>query len=229
MTVELQRIAAVAASGPFSARRTVHGFVLDTLRRAILEGELTGGSRLVQAEIAEILDVSTTPVREALRDLAAEGLVRLDPHRGGVVRELSRDELEEIYKLRVLLEPEAIRRAWPHVTSETVEQAWAIQRQLQTAASTADWIALNTDFHNVLLRLAPAPRLLAILESLTAPWLMYVSMFLQSDPENRKRAAHGHIEIIQAMENNDLDLAIQASIGHLTFTHDTLAESLSGV
>jgi len=218
----------LAASGPFSARRTVHGFVLDTLRRAILEGELEGGSRLVQADIAEVLDVSTTPVREALRDLAAEGLVQLDPHRGGIVRELSIDELDEIYRLRAMLEPEAIRRAWPYVTDDVVRSAAQLQRELEISESNTDWIELNARFHGVLLNLAPAPRLLAILESLSAPWMMYVSAYLQTDPNNRSQAAHGHLEILKALETRDLDAAIDASLGHLRSTHDTLVEAFAG-
>lgn len=225
MTVELQRIAEIAASGPFSARRTVHGYVLDTLRRAILEGELIGGSRLVQADIAKVLDVSTTPVREALRDLAAEGLVDLDPHRGGVVRKLSLDELEELYKLRIILEPEAVRRAWPYVTDEIVAEATALERRLEACDSVADWIDLNSRFHGMLLDLAPAPRLLAILEGLSAPWLMYVSAYLHADPENRKRAAHGHDEILHALVSRDLDACISAVVAHLASTHDSLVAS----
>src|SRR5690242_7828107 len=85
-------------------RRTAHEFVRESLRRAILRGDLTGGERLIQADIAATLEVSTTPVREALRDLAAEGLISLDRHRGGVVRGLNWEDMEEIRKIRHQLE-----------------------------------------------------------------------------------------------------------------------------
>jgi DNA-binding GntR family transcriptional regulator len=71
-----------------SPRRTAHEYVRNSLREGILRGSLVGGTRLVQSEIASELEVSTTPVREALRDLATEGLVQLDAHRGAVVLQL---------------------------------------------------------------------------------------------------------------------------------------------
>lgn len=64
---------------------TAYEHVLQTLRRAILDGDLVGGARLIQSEIAGALEVSKTPVREALRELASDGLVNLDAHRGGIV------------------------------------------------------------------------------------------------------------------------------------------------
>ena len=99
--------ASIANTG---GRRTAHEFVKDSLRRAILRGDLSGGARLIQADLAAMLNVSTTPVREALRDLATEGLITLDRHRGGVVRELNWLELmEEIRLIRQQLEPLAVR------------------------------------------------------------------------------------------------------------------------
>ena len=76
-------------------RQTAHEYVREVLRRSILNGDLPGGSRLVQAELAATLEVSTTPIREALRDLASEGLVRFDPHRGAVVTELDDEDLRD--------------------------------------------------------------------------------------------------------------------------------------
>ncbi len=92
-------------------------YVRSILRKAILNGELTSGSRLVQAELAAMLDVSTTPLREALRDLATEGPVQFDPHRGAIVTELSEDDLHDIYELRLVLEPLAMRQAVDKVSS----------------------------------------------------------------------------------------------------------------
>ena len=212
--------------GPVPGRRTMHEYVYSTLRKAILDGQLTGGTRLVQAEIASTMGVSTTPVREALRDLAAEGLIKLDPHRGGIVHELAFDELEEILRLRTILEPEAIRRAWPHITDELIDEIESIHHQIGAADSTSDFVQLNGRFHGLLFEQAGAPRLLGILEGLTAPWVMYVSAALNQDPQHRERAAHGHSEILEALRRRDLDGVIGATVEHLTITHRTLQAAL---
>jgi DNA-binding GntR family transcriptional regulator len=84
--------------------QTREDFVIDELREAIVRGHFKPGEKLDQEEIAELLNVSRIPVRQALRTLTAEGLVKMYPHRGAVVAELSREELEEIYFLRGVLE-----------------------------------------------------------------------------------------------------------------------------
>jgi DNA-binding GntR family transcriptional regulator len=104
-----------------ASRSTAHTFVLDALRDAILSGSLPAGARLIQTEIAARLEVRTTPVREAIRDLVGSGLVQSDVHRGAVVRALDSDELAEIYEIRKILETSlgdkivetSPNRSWP--------------------------------------------------------------------------------------------------------------------
>lgn len=207
-------------------RRTAHEFVYATLRSAILDGRLKTGSRLVQSEIADGLNVSITPVREALRDLAAEGLIRLDAHRGAAVRELSADELEELYDLRTLLEPEILRKAWPHLTDAIVDEVAALNAAMDAAESVAEWTMLNTRFHSRIFDLCDSPRLLQLHSGLTAPWLMYVSAGMAADERNRERASEGHSHIVEALRDRDLDAAIAESRRHLDLTRAALAESI---
>ena len=130
-------------------RRTAHEFVKDSLRRAILRGDLSGGSRLIQADLATMLNVSTTPVREALRDLATEGLITLDRHRGGVVRELNWQEMEEIRLIRHQLEPLAVRLVVEHITDAELEEAERLRERMAKERDLGDWVELNTQFHLV--------------------------------------------------------------------------------
>ena len=85
--------------------------VLDAIKHAILAGELRPGQSLVETELAQLLGVSKTPVREALKTLAGAGLVTMSPYRGATVRAIDPASAAAIYDLRLLLEPEAVRRA----------------------------------------------------------------------------------------------------------------------
>jgi DNA-binding GntR family transcriptional regulator len=85
--------------------------VLDAIKHAILAGELRPGQSLVEAELAQRLGVSKTPVREALKTLAGAGLVTMSPYRGATVRAIDAGTARSIYDMRLLLEPEAVRRA----------------------------------------------------------------------------------------------------------------------
>ncbi len=163
--------------------RTAYEYVLQTLRRAILDGDLVGGARLIQSEIAGALEVSKTPVREALRELASDGLVNLDAHRGGIVHELNLEELQEIYEIRCTLEPAVLRRSWPHLTNEIVDRAGEMHSRINENSSPAQWVQSNIDFHGCVFNLAPSPRMLDILNGLIAPWAMYVSASLRTDSQ----------------------------------------------
>src|SRR5665811_2234033 len=113
-----------------TTRQTAHEYVREVLRKNILNGDLPGGARLVQAELGAMLDVSTTPVREALRDLASEGLVRFDPHRGAVVTELDLEDVKDIYEIRRILEPEAMRQSAPKVSEELLVQLRKLHQRM---------------------------------------------------------------------------------------------------
>jgi len=97
--------------------------VWSILHRGIVAGTIPGGTRLVQARIAEELGVGTGPIREALRELAAGGFVRFDPDGVAVVHELSRTELEDLYEIRKLLEPVATARAAKFAGRESILEA----------------------------------------------------------------------------------------------------------
>jgi DNA-binding GntR family transcriptional regulator len=206
------------------SRRTAHELVRDTLRQAILRGTLPGGLRLVQAEIAAQLEVSTTPVREALRDLATEGLIRLDAHRGAIVRELESSEVEEIYDLRKLLEPEALRRATRNITPEELAYAASLQAQMDTETDAGVWADLNRDFHATLVKAARAPRLIAILQNLRDSAAPYVGLSLQASAEQRRLANEHHRQILDAMRAGDADTAVAVAVEHLDSTTQILAD-----
>ena len=116
------------------------------LHRGIVTGTIPGGTRLVQSCIAEELAVSTRPVRDALRELAAEGFVRLDGRGAAVVRELGRSELEDIYEIRMMLEPVATARAARLASPASLIQAGELLSVMQATADSARWAELNAGF-----------------------------------------------------------------------------------
>lgn len=205
-------------------RRTAHELVRDTLRRAILRGTITGGTRLVQSEIAAELGVSTTPVREALRDLATEGLIDLDAHRGATVHRLHREEVLEIYSLRRILEPEAMRRV-EALDEETLTRAEEIERHMEAATDIGTWADLNREFHGMLVASLATPRLRSILSNLQDGAAPYVGLILQTATGLRHSAGHEHRELLDALQARDGDRAAAITAAHLEKTIRALQET----
>lgn len=199
-------------------RRTAHELVRDTLRRAILSGALQGGTRLVQADIASSLDVSTTPVREALRDLATEGLIRLDAHRGAIVHSPDSAEVRDLYDVRKILEAEAIRRATAAISDDDLAQAEALHEQMQREEDPLAWADLNRRFHAILADAAGSRRLSAILAQLRDAAAVYVALSLSLRPGQLSEGNHGHAELLDAMRRRDARAAADVATAHLDST-----------
>jgi DNA-binding GntR family transcriptional regulator len=195
-------------------RRTAHEFVRDSLRRAILRGDLSGGARLIQADLATTLNVSTTPVREALRDLATEGLITLDRHRGGVVQELVWSDMDEIRTIRRQLEPLAIRLVVEHATEDDLRKADAIRLRMSKEKDLGNWVELNTAFHEVFHDATGSARLAAILRKFEESSAVYVAQAQRWHPEIRRRADADHVALIDAVRARDADGAIHVMTGH---------------
>ena len=145
--------------------------VLDTLRQAIIDGRLAPGARLTERELTEMLDVSRTVVREALRSLEAEGLVHVIPNKGPVVRELSRAEAEDLYQIRAVLEGLAARLFVQHASAEQVQQlAQSLDVVVQAYGSGDAARVLDTKnhFYDVLFAGAGSETLSSMLATLHA-------------------------------------------------------------
>ena len=213
--------AALLGSSP-APRQTAHEFVRETLRTAILGGSLAGGTRLVQADIADMLQVSTTPVREALRDLSSEGLIRLDAHRGGVVHELSNEELVEIYDIRAIMEPAAMRRAVAKMTDEIVERVTRIHERIAADPESGEFVDLNRDFHLAIYDAAGFPRMAAILKGLLDASVMYVSAGHKAQPDLRHKAVADHANIIEAIVSRNEEAAAAAILEHINIPRTVL-------
>jgi DNA-binding GntR family transcriptional regulator len=196
------------------SRRTAHEYVRDSLRRAILRGNILGGERLVQADIASELGVSTTPVREALRDLATEGLITLDAHRGAVVKKLNYEDLHEIHELTRLLEPEAFRLAAQAEDKSFLADAHALVEQMEATHDPGVWSDLNRKFHSVLVTGLPKRRLLTLLQGLRDASAPYIALALKQSDYPHELANRHHRQLLEAIRAGDGQLAAEITREH---------------
>jgi DNA-binding GntR family transcriptional regulator len=136
------------------------------LRREIFSGAWRGGQPLKQLDIAERFGVSAVPVREAFQRLAAEGLVVPQRNRGVVVAHLSAADFLDISELRILLEPQALRRSAPHLTSADLDAASAILDAADASPDVVERSEAHWAFHRRLYARAERPRLLETIDKL---------------------------------------------------------------
>ena len=122
----------------------------DQLQHAILEGVLKPGERLRAEALAQRFGTSRTPIREALLQLEAQGLVEVEPNRGAVVRTFDREDLFDLYQVRALLEPQAAALAARRITDSEIAQ-------LEQLCDADDLIAANEEFHKIILEAAGQP------------------------------------------------------------------------
>jgi DNA-binding GntR family transcriptional regulator len=205
--------------------KTAHQYVLKSIRDAILNGHLSGGTRLVQSELATQLDVSITPVREALRDLAGEGLVIFDPHRGALVRSLDVDEVRELYELRIVLEPIHVRRVFDRVTDEQIDVADGLRQRMQDTDDIDDWAELNRQFHAALTAVDSTSRLAKILAGLRDSASLFVSLSLGASEERLRESNLEHAELVEFYRRRDLAAVEQLTVKHLQTTLTTIEEA----
>ncbi len=178
-------------------RQTVVESATDELRRRILSGEFREGEALRQDALAEEFGISRIPVREAFRQLAAEGLVTIHAHRGAVVSSLSPEEIAELFDLRALLEPDLIRRAVPRIGPADIAEAERILVGYAAAIDRADlnaWGELNTEYHLALYRPAGRVQTLAMVRTLLANTDRYTRLQLAvADGTERAKAEHAEL------------------------------------
>jgi DNA-binding GntR family transcriptional regulator len=205
-------------------RRTAHQFARESLRRAILSGALPAGTRLVQSDLSARLRVSTTPVREALRDLTAEGLIVFDPHIGAVVRQLDRAEVGEIYEIRKLLEPLAIAKAIKQITDAELADADRLMAAMDDEANSADWTDLNREFHELISKAGRSPILEGMISNVSDRAAIYVAHSAKSSPERFRQGNREHRDLLDAIRSRNVARAQAILIDHLQHTLDAIVE-----
>jgi DNA-binding GntR family transcriptional regulator len=204
--------------------RTVTSTLVENLRDEILLGELVPGQHIRLEEIAARFDVSTMPVREALRDLEAEGLVNIFPHRGAVVTQLSSDDLQDIYDVRAVLEEMATRLAVPHMTEATFKQLLSYINQMDShLGELVTLVKLNNDFHNTLYNASGRRHLCDLTCLMRYRTQHYLHAFI-SHLGGMPQAQAEHRAIIEACRQGDADRAAMLVHNHVVHVGDAIIE-----
>lgn len=187
---------------------TKNAYVYEELRRRILAGELTQGQSISQEQLAAELGVSTTPLREALRRLDAEGLVNLDAHRDARVTRLNAEEARSLFEIREKLDPLAAKLAATRRTDADVSAIESALKDLEPLSTSTGFESLlvHRAFHRSVYTASHNPLLSSLLEGLWDKADRYRQVGLQSKPdsaEDRERVRREHIAIAESVISGD--------------------------
>lgn len=217
-----------AGQGAVGGHRTLAEKAFDTLHAAIVTGRLRPGTRLPIEELAEHLEMSPMPIREAVRRLDGAGLVENIPHRGARVTELSVTDLAEVYEARLALETLAIRRTAQRLSRPQARHARQCLTALEEMSddSSVETSAAHTRFHFALYDASDSVWLLRLIRPL---WEISERYCLEV-PQCRQMPARTeeHEEILAACEAGDAERAAAALHDHLATTANNLAVAMGG-
>jgi DNA-binding GntR family transcriptional regulator len=209
--------------------RTIASAISTQLRDAVLSGVYRSGAQLRQDALAAQFGVSRIPVREALLQLEAEGLVQIVPHKGAVVAGLSWAEVDDVFALRRVLEVRLLRRSAPLLTASDFDDLDRIQRAFGEAISGSDaarWGTLNAELHAALYRRADLPRTSGIVANLLTASERYTRIQL-SGKAAWQRAQSEHGELIELCRRGDTDAACALLERHIATVHHDLSAIMS--
>jgi len=190
------------------------------VREAVIQGGFAIGSRLTEWQVADSLRMSRTPVREAMRRLVGDGILEFQPNRGTFVRSYSTREIEELFELRVLLEPEVTAAAATKIGTSKLDDLRQLQDQIEERGADSDTSnivrigQLNREFHRIIATASDSPRLVRTLSnSIEAPVVQQT--FRRYNVEQLQRSFHHHRELIAALAAGDPNWARDVMSCHI--------------
>ena len=204
--------------------------VFNTLRQAILKGELKPGERLMEIQLANKLGVSRTPVREAIRKLELEGLVLMIPRKGAEVAEITRQDMEDVLEVRTALEELAVKDACDHITDAQLSELKKASKEFKKALLVGKDLVTCADadmhFHDVILSATNNRRLIQMLNNLSEQMYRYRMEYLK-DERTHKTLIEEHDAIRRALKKHDKVKAGAAIRVHIDNQKRSILESLT--
>lgn len=202
--------------------------VFNTLRQAILRGELKPGERLMEIALANRLGVSRTPVREAIRMLELEGLVIMIPRRGAQVAQITEQDLNDVLEVRLGLEELAVRFACERITDEEIKALGLAVKEFEKKMSNNDLSAqaeADVKFHEIIYGATHNRRLVQIINNIREQMYRYRIEYLK-DVESRKTLVKEHYEICDALKRRDAESAVEKMCIHIRNQQEAILRSL---
>ena len=202
--------------------------VFQTLRQAILKGELKPGERLMEIQLAQKLGVSRTPVREAIRKLELEGLVLMIPRKGAEVAEITIKDLEDVLEVRAALEELAVCDACENITEEQILALKEAADNFQAALESDDLVkCAETDmaFHEIIYQASDNKRLIQVLNNMREQIYRYRVEYLK-EGETRDILVKEHEELTKAIRDRDVERAKKLSYQHIENQRTAIMRSI---
>lgn len=199
---------------------------VDALREAILTGELKPGQSLIEMDLSKQLGVSRAPIREALRILNSEGLVETIPYHGTTVGRLTKDDIEELYSMRILLETFALERIVSLQNAEHVDTLKNLYERMVEAGTRNDLKAVNEidrEFHDAIISMS-GHKLLELLWQMVAMKVRQVMALRNMRNSDLTQIARNHLPLIEAIQLGNLVEAKQLLSEHIASAGDLISE-----
>lgn len=213
-----------------SAPPSLQEMAYAALREAILNHELKAGERLVEAELAEKLEVSRSPIREALRRLQQDGLVKVRPREGVYVASITADEVDDVFRIRAALEATAACLAAERATDEQLTEMDDMVANMEHAVGTGDMdqaIAYSDGFHRAITLAATSPRLAHMFDQIYTQVFHFRNITLRT-PGRGIHAAVDHVRLMSALRERDSSAARIIMERHIDEARLTLLAVLKG-
>lgn len=211
-------------------RRTTSDQIADALRDAILTGQFADGEELNQVALAKHFGVSRVPIREALRQLQAEGLVEAKAHQRTVVAGLTLDRVVEILEVRSLLEGHLLERAMEKMDDEHLKRLHQLCDEMDRTADHREWLERNREFHQVLYEPSGATITLALVEQIAARAERYLHLWSEGRGIERNKEANAeHKAIVAAVEQGNARRAKLELEMHVAHTRERVLEMAASI
>lgn len=200
-------------------KRTVQEIVYRELFQAIISGRIPPGEKLVTEKIANRMQVSPMPVREALYRLQAAGFILNRHKKGSIVNELSPENLREITEIRLALEPMAARKAAVNPSKKTLQRLEDLHKAFVAARANRNiesFLSINREFHHTIYREAEMPILLPIIDGLWGRISPYLHILMREDYSDSKWAINTHEGMLKAMRSGEPEKVVEYIKADLT-------------